>query len=67
MQTRKDDLDEPDEAFTVRLSDPTGATLEDDTGSGRITDDDAPVAAVPTLSIADAAAVEGETAGFVVR
>ena len=46
--------------------DPAGAGLEDDAGTGTITDDDL-VEGLPTLSIADAAPVsEGGTAGFVV-
>ena len=61
MQTREDEIDEPDEAFTVTLSDPSGAVLAAATASGTITDDD-----VPTLSIADATAVEGEPARFAV-
>ena len=59
VQTREDEIDEPDEAFTVTLSDPSGAVLAAATASGTITDDD-----VPTLSIADATAVEGEPARF---
>ena len=63
VQTREDTLDEPDETFTVALSNPNGATLHDDTATGTIEDDD-----VPSLSIADAPAVEeGETARFAVR
>ena len=63
VQTREDTLDEPDETFTVALSNPNGATLQDDTATGTIEDDD-----VPSLSIADAPAVEeGETARFAVR
>lgn len=57
---------ESEEGFAVELSDPTGAGLEDDAGTGTITDDDL-VEGLPTLSIADAAPVsEGGTAGFVV-
>ena len=63
VQTREDTLDEPDETFTVELSNANGATLHDDTATGTIEDDD-----VPSLSIADAPAVEeGETARFTVR
>ena len=60
VRTLDDDIDEPDETFTVTLSDPTGATLLDDTATGTITDNDD----TPTLSIEDAAAVEGGTAKF---
>ena len=63
VETREDDLDEADETFTVRLSNPSGATLDDDTATGTITDDDEPV---PSLSIADTTAIEGETARFAV-
>ena len=55
METREDDTDEPDEMFTVTLSNPSGATLDDDTATGTITDDD-----VPTLSIANATVEEGD-------
>ena len=48
VQTREDEIDEPDEAFTVTLSNPSGAVLAAATASGTITDDD-----VPTLSIAE--------------
>ena len=80
VETTEDTTDEPDEAFTVRLSSPSGATLADDSGSGTITDDDEGDGngngdgnggngdgnGLPTLSIADATVVEGETARFVV-
>ena len=35
-----DEVDEPDETFTVRLSSPSGATIGDGTATGTITDDD---------------------------
>ena len=61
VQTRADDLDEPDETFAVALSSPSGATLADGTATGTITDDDQ-----ASLSIADATVEEGGTAEFVV-
>ena len=61
VPTKDDETDESDETFTVKLSSPNGATLDDDTGTGTIGDNDAP----PKLSIGDAPAVtEGGTALF---
>ena len=40
VKTREDELDEPDETFTVTLSNPSGAILADAVGTGTITDDD---------------------------
>jgi large repetitive protein len=55
-----DTLDEPDETYTVTLSNPSNATVADPTGAGTITDNDNP----PTIDILDAAAVtEGNVAG----
>ena len=63
--TKEDTDDEPDESFTVRLSSPNNATLMDNSGSGTITDDDDDaIIDLPTLSIGDASADEGETASF---
>ena len=63
VATLDDTVPEVEEGFTVVLSNPSGAGLEDDTGEGTITDDD-----VPALAIDDApAVVEGGTAEFVVR
>jgi chitinase len=50
-----DTVDEFDEGFSVDLSAPSNATIGDGIGVGTITDDDA----LPTLSIDDAAVVEG--------
>ena len=64
VATIEDDLAESDEAFTVELRAPNGATLRDDTGTGTIIDDDTDTGtgdALPELSIADATAEEGET------
>jgi hypothetical protein len=53
-----DTLDEANESFSVVLSGvSSNATLQDDTGAGSITDDDAP----PTISIADQSVAEGNT------
>jgi hypothetical protein len=48
---------EPDETFTVNLSNASGATIADGSGLGTISNDDA--VATPTLSIADASVSEG--------
>ncbi len=64
--TLEDGAEEPEEGFTVALSDPVGATLEDDTGAGTITDNDGGSGRLPEISIADAAAAEGGTAAFAV-
>ena len=64
VATIEDELAESDEAFTVELRAPSGATLRDDTGTGTIIDDDTDTGtgdALPELSIADATAEEGET------
>ena len=54
-----DTADEPNETFTVTLSDPsdTAALADDPSATGTIVDNDGP----PTLSIDDATAEEGET------
>ena len=69
VPTVEDEIREDGETFTVGLSAPSGATLEDDTGAGTIVDDDDAVdSGLPQLSIADAAPVrEGGTAQFTVR
>ena len=71
VQTTEDDTQESDEDFTVTLSNPTGATLDDATGQGTITDDDGGddgggTTTPPQLSIGDASVEEGETAQFTV-
>ena len=60
VQTHEDDLDEPNEVFTVTLSNPDGAALSKGTGTGTIIDGDVP----PELSIGDAGADEGDVATF---
>ena len=62
VPTVEDTTDEETETFTVTLSNPSGATIQDGTATGAITDDDEP----PTLSIADAEVEEGEQAEFTV-
>src|SRR5206468_2091058 len=52
-----DTLDEPDETFSVLLSNPTNASITDAQGVGTITDDDPP----PSLSIDDVSTVEGDS------
>ena len=65
VQTLEDDGAEADERFTVRLSDPDGATLEDAAAQGTIRDDDGGGGHLPVLTIEDAAPVaEGGTARF---
>ena len=65
-----DDTDEePDETFKVRLTNPAGATIEDDEGVGTIRDDDgtSPPPTTPSLRIGDATVDEGDgTAVFTV-
>jgi hypothetical protein len=52
-------LDEPDETFTVRLSEPSGAVIEDGDGVVTIRDDDEP-GPLPLLRISDAAVPESD-------
>lgn len=52
-----DTQDEPDETFTVELSNAVNATIEDASGMGTILDDDLPI---PTLTIDDVSVVEGD-------
>lgn len=53
-----DSVVEPDETFTVRLSNPAGATIGDGQAMVTILNDDEP-AAMPVLSVADARVQEG--------
>ena len=64
VPTLEDDAVEETEAFTVTLSSPAGATIDDGTATGTITDDDEPVVPLPTLSIADDEVEEGDIAEF---
>ena len=67
VPVRGDLFDEPDEAFRVRLSNPSHATIPDEIGVGTIEDDDPE----PSLSIDDVSVSEGDTgtatAQFTVR
>ena len=65
VSTVDDDAQESDERFMVTLRNPDGATLDDHTGEGTIRDnDDDGGGSLPTLSVGDAAVVEGDTATF---
>ena len=55
-----DAADEPDETFTVTLSNPTNTRISSATARGTILDDDDP----PTLSVADVSAPEGGVLTF---
>ena len=66
VPTIDDDEQESEEHFTVTLSSPEGATLDDSSGQGTITDNDGEGPALPQLSIADASAAEGDTVQFTV-
>ena len=57
-----DSLDEHNETFWLRLSNPAGATVADGTAIGMIADNDP----LPQLSIGDGGATEGGTASFTV-
>ncbi|HEX7153712.1 MAG TPA: Calx-beta domain-containing protein [Thermoanaerobaculia bacterium] len=59
VQVTGDFTDEPNEQFTVTLSNPNGVTIADGTGVGTIVNDDAVAAvpAVPTLSMGALAAL----------
>ena len=64
IRSRQDVEDETNEAFTVTLSNPSGATLQAGTGKGTIIDDDEPPPVLPMLSISDASGLEGATLRF---
>ena len=66
VPTVEDTTQEQTETFTVTLSSPSGATIEDGSATGTITDDDGPVTALPTLNIADDTVEEGDEAEFLV-
>ena len=62
VPTLEDETDEENETFTLDLSNPDGATIQDGAATGTIADDDEP----PAIVIADAEAEEGEAAEFTV-
>ena len=63
VPTTDDSVDEPNETFTLRLSNPpAGVTLTDPTATGTIKDDDVPL----SLSVANAINVEGNAVFFAV-
>ena len=66
VPTVQDTVEEQTEIFTVTLSNPSGAAIQDGTATGTITDDDGTVTALPLLNIIDATVEEGETAQFTV-
>ncbi|MDQ4024474.1 MAG: hypothetical protein M3217_03130, partial [Actinomycetota bacterium] len=60
IDVKGDTLDEPDEDFRVKLSNPQHATLADAQGIGTINDDD-PAPPPPEVSIDDVTAGEGDS------
>src|SRR5439155_671009 len=54
VSVKGDTTFEPDETFTVQLSNPSGATIADSSGLGTITNDDA----APSVAIGNASATE---------
>ena len=62
VPTYQDVFDEADETFWVQLTSASGATLRDSTATGTILDDDP----LPSLSVGDASAAEGDAATFTV-
>ena len=61
VRVTDDSDEEQDETFKVRLTNPAGATIEDDEGVGTIRDDDgtSPPPTTPSLRIGDATVDEG--------
>jgi len=66
-----DTTSEPDETFSILLSNPTNATIADATGAGTILNDDGstppPPPPVPTLSIVDSTVNEGNSGSSTVQ
>ena len=52
-----DNVAEPRETFSIKLSSPSGATIADDTGLATVFDDDV----LPTIGIGDASVTEGNS------
>ena len=63
VRTIDDRLNENNETFTVSLSNANGATISDGRATGTIIDNDG---TLPSLSIADASATEGQSLSFTV-
>jgi Calx-beta domain len=59
IRVNADRTDEPDQTFTVTLSNPNGASIGDATAHGTITDDDS--GRSNSLTISDASVTEGNT------
>ena len=60
VATIDDSVDEPDQSFTVTLSNPGNATISDASGTGTLTDNDSE----PSLSINDPSIAEGGNLTF---
>ena len=56
VQLLDDGDHERTETFEVRLADPTNSVIADDTGEGRILDDDTPTISIDDLSVSESAA-----------
>ncbi|MBI3468761.1 MAG: hypothetical protein HY000_37635, partial [Planctomycetes bacterium] len=65
IAVRDDTLDERDEHFFVKLSNPVNATIADDQAVGTIQDNDLPPAGAPTVKISKAAVKAKESTGQV--
>ena len=63
VPTADDAADEEDETFTLTLTNPTNAMLDEATATGTIEDDDEPL---PAVGVSDASATEGEAVEFTV-
>ncbi|MGZ5301541.1 MAG: Calx-beta domain-containing protein [Actinomycetota bacterium] len=61
VQVNGDTTVEPDEKFSVNLSNASGATIADAVGLGTITDDDSGGTTNPSLTIANATVTEGNS------